>query len=187
VRLRRLRSDLPVPVEIVHRAFLLRPEEEERTFTEYHLRHRRAARELTGLPFDLPPVGARYPGSSLPALEAAEWVRRWSPGAFEIFDIALFEAFFRETRDISDPATLGALAAGAGVDRAALERALETRECRDAVWADHREALRLGISSIPTVLIGSAGISGAVPYEQYLEAARAAVAAGAAARTDPTA
>lgn len=172
MRLRQLRDDLPVPVELVHRAFLLRPEEEERRFSEYHLQHRRAARQLTGLPFDLPPVGSRYPRSSLPALEAAAWVKQQHPDRLDAYDLALYEAFFRNTEDISDPDLLAGLAAGLDLDPTLLRAALERRQCRDALWAEYREALRLGIHSIPTVLIGAARISGAIPYEEYLRAAR---------------
>jgi predicted DsbA family dithiol-disulfide isomerase len=172
VRLRQLRDDLPVPVELVHRAFLLRPEEQERRFSEYNLEHRRAARQLTGLPFALPPVGAPYPRSSFPALEAAAWVKRQHPDRFEAYDLAVYEAFFRDTRVISDPDVLADLAAGLDLDPTPLRAALETHQYREALWADYREALGLRINSIPTVLIGSTRISGAVPYEEYLRAAR---------------
>jgi predicted DsbA family dithiol-disulfide isomerase len=163
-------------VRLEHRAFLLRPGERERTFTSYHLGHRQAARDLSGLPFDLPPVGTRYPISSWPALEAAEWVKRRHREQFDEFDLAIYDAFFRETRDIGDPAVLGDLAERLGLRREALERSLAAREYREAVWEENEEALRLGISSIPTVIIGDAHISGAVPYQQYLAAARTALA-----------
>lgn len=178
MRLRQLQQELGIPVALDHRAFLLRPEEQERTFTDYHLRHRRAARELTGLPFDLPRVGDRYPQSSLPALEAAAWVKRHAPERLPEFDQAVFEAFFRECRDISSPEVLGDLAAGAGLDRQALAAALVAQRDRAGVWAEYEEALRLGINSIPTVRIGAAWISGAVPYAEYLRAAQAALADG---------
>jgi predicted DsbA family dithiol-disulfide isomerase len=164
-----------VTVELVHRAFILLPAERERTFSEYYLRHRRAARDLSGLPFDIPALGAPYPRASLPALEAAQWVKRHHPKQFEPYDLALYDAFFRETRDISDPVVLGTLAAGLGLDRAPLERALAGGQERDAVWAEYETAQRQGITSIPTVQIGSHSISGAVPYEEYLEAARASM------------
>lgn len=178
MRLRQLRDDLSVPVELVHRAFLLRPEEQERTFTDYHLQHRRAARQLTGLPFDLPPVGAPYPRSSFPALEAAEWVKRHRPERFDTYDLALYETFFGNSADIGDPDVLARLAAGLDLDPAPLRLALENLQYRDALWAEYREALRLGINSIPTVQIGSAWISGAVPYDEYLRAARQSLETG---------
>ncbi len=176
MRLRQLVRELDASVEWVHRAFILLPEERERQFTEYYLRHRRAARELTGLPYDLPPVGAPYPRSSLPALEAAEWVKRHAPESFAAFDLALYEAFFAETRDIGDPEVLVELAGRTGAPTAGLREALRSRACGEAVRAEYRGALELGVQAIPTVIIGGELISGAVPYAEYLAAARRAAA-----------
>jgi predicted DsbA family dithiol-disulfide isomerase len=185
--LRQLKAEYPGAIELVHRAFVLRPDEGGgRRFTAYHLQHRAAATELSGLPFDLPEVGAPYPRSSLPALEATEWVKRHHPEQFEAYDLALYEAFFRETRDISNLQLLVDLAERLGVDGAALRHALQSGECREAVWADHREALERGVTSIPTVRIGDAVLRGAVPYEEYEKALRSALANGgpAARRSD---
>jgi predicted DsbA family dithiol-disulfide isomerase len=152
---------------------MLRPEDQSNpTFTPYYLQHRAAARRLTGLPFDLPPVGTPYPRSSRWALEAAKWVERQYPRAFEAFDLALFEAFFGETRDISDIAVLAELAQRQGLPGAELSEALRAHAFADAVWADYREALEAGLTGIPTVLIGGQAISGAVAYEEYERAAR---------------
>lgn len=161
-----------MPVELVHRAFVLLGEDQDRHFTEYYLRHRRAARELTGLPFDLPRVGDPYPPSSLPALEAAEWVRHHHPERFDAFDLALYEAFFRETRNIGSPEVLVRIAEEAGVPADGLPEALRMHGMRDEVWAGYREALDCGVQSIPTVIIGRHTISGAVPYAEYAAAAR---------------
>jgi predicted DsbA family dithiol-disulfide isomerase len=170
-----LRDELSVPVEFVHRAFILREEDQEQHFTEYHLRHRRAARELTGLPIDLPRVGDPYPSSSLPALEAAEWVRQHRPDRFDGFDLALYEAFFRETRDISSSEVLAELAEQAGIPGGELSEAVRDRRMREAVWSHYREALERGVRSIPTVVIGDEVISGAVPYVEYAAAGRKAL------------
>jgi predicted DsbA family dithiol-disulfide isomerase len=112
---------------------LVEEERSDRTFTEYHLAHRKRARELTGLPFDLPPVGAPYPSSSLPALEAAMWVRQRHPEQFDAFDLALFEAFFQRTEDISDSSVLGRIVSENGMDAAALAAVLE-RTKKGCTW-----------------------------------------------------
>lgn len=161
-----------MPVEIQHRAFLLLPADEDRSFTEYHLRHRRAARELTGMPFHLPDVGAPYPRSSLPALQAAAWVQEHHPDCFDAFDLSVYEAFFRETRDISDAAVLGDLAESLGLDPEGPARAVAEGGYRSRVFAQYEESVRAGVNGIPTVRIGGAQIAGAVPYEEYLRAAR---------------
>jgi len=173
VRLRQLTQQFPGQIELVHRAFLLRPEETAgATFTEYYLRHRRAAREMTGLPFELPEVGAPYPRSSFPALVAAKWVEQHHPERFEEYDLALFHAFFEKTRDISSTEVLAAVAEALGLPADGLVEALRSRQYAGAVFADHEEAMQLGIHSIPTVVAGGRAVSGAVAYEEYERLAR---------------
>jgi len=142
-------------------------------FTEYHLAHRRRARELTGLPYHLPEVGSPYPRSSLPSQEAAKWAQDRHPEQFDAFDLALYEAFFCETKDISDPAVLSQLAASIGLDGRELEEALARREYRSLVLAEYEDALQHGVRVIPTVFVGDTPISGAVSLEDYERAARA--------------
>ncbi len=172
MRLRRLQQEFPRPLALAHKAFLLLPEDRPRQFTAYHLQHRQAARQMTGLPYDLPPVGTPYPLSSTWALEAAKWVEQNYPERFDRFDLALFEAFFEKTLDISSVEVLTQLAAEQGLPGGDLAAALQAHRYREAVWTDYREALEMGITGIPTVLIGDYAISGAVPYEQYLQAAQ---------------
>ncbi len=156
-----------------HRAFILIPQDNPAArFGEYHLTHRRAAatQERDAPPFDIPPVGSPYPASSLPALEAACWVRRHQPDRFPAFDLALYRAFFGATRDISDADVLAAIAAEIlGGDAPALSAALRDGSMRAAILAEHREAVeRWGIRGIPAVIVGQAApIVGAVPYGQY--------------------
>ena len=99
-------------------------------------------------------------------------MERRHPEAFEAFDRALFEAFFRETRDISDITVLSELAERQGLPGAELAEALQTHAFADAVWTEYREALEAGVTAIPTVRIGECVLSGAVDYEEYERAAR---------------
>lgn len=166
MRLRQLRQSHGVAV--VARAFLLRPEENpQATFTDYHLQHRFAARLRTGLPYHMPQVGDRYPRSSWPALEAARWVARHAPAAFDAFDLALFEGFFQHTRDISDPTVLEDVARSCGIAPSGLAEALAARTHGGEVEVDHAAATRRGIQAVPTALFGDVAVSGAVEYEVY--------------------
>lgn len=163
-------------VRLRHKAFLLRPEDNPGAqFTAYHLQHRQAARQLTGLEFDLPQVGAVYPRSSMPALEAAKWVEAEHPDQFLSFDLAVFQAFFAETRNIGDPEVLVDIAHSVGIPVAGLREALDRRTYENAVWKDHLEAMKLEVHSIPTVLIGGQVISGAVPIGEYHNALKVAL------------
>lgn len=157
MRLRKLKAEFPA-LEIHHRAFLLVPREGSRpVFTDYHLAHRQAAAERTGLPFALPRVGDPYPLSSWPAQRAALWIRKYHPERFDEFDEALFRAFFERNRDIANTEVLSEIS---GLP----ELGMATEE---EVADEHGEAIDLGIHSIPSVVIGNRVVAGAVEYEVY--------------------
>ena len=164
-----------------YRAFILIARDDPQArFTEYHLTHRRAAAAQADdvPPFDLPPVGAPYPASSLPALEAACWVRRHRPDRFPAFDLALYRAFFGATRDVSDGGVLADIAAEIlGGNVGELAAALRAGSMRAVVVAEYREAVeRWGIRGVPAVIVGDAApLVGAVPYAHYRAAVLAAL------------
>jgi predicted DsbA family dithiol-disulfide isomerase len=139
----------------------------DRRFSDYHLAHRHAAavQDADSPPFHFPVVGARYPRSSLSALEAATWVREEQPALFPAFDLTLFEAFFGRTEDISDPEVLSRLGASVGLDPWLLRGALVAGRFRGTVMREHLEASDQGIHGIPTILVpGRAPIVGAIPF-----------------------
>ena len=81
----------------------------------------------------------------------------------------LFRAYFAESRDISDAATLRALWSEAGLDAAdfdAIEVPARTRE----VLADHAEAQALGATGVPAVRLADHDfvLVGAQPEAVYL-------------------
>jgi predicted DsbA family dithiol-disulfide isomerase len=86
---------------------------------------------------------------------------------------ALFRAYFHDGRDIGDPATLDAVAAGAGLPGMAAMLAGE--EHRDEVLAEDMAARRGGISGVPSFLMDRHLLfSGAMPGPRMAEAFRQA-------------
>lgn len=164
---------------MLNRNFILVPEDRaDRAFTDYHRAHRQAAgaQDTDSPVFQIPAVGQRYPRSSLPALEAATWAREAHPGLFPDFDLALFEAFFGRTEDISDPGVLARIGASVGLDPSALRAALTAGHSRPVVWREYLEATDQGIHGIPTLLIpGQAPIVGAIPYAELKRAVERAL------------
>lgn len=67
---------------------------------------------------------------------------------------ALFAAHFSEGQDIGDPLVLTAIAAGCGLETAAVRGFLEGDEARDVVHAENLRAHRLGINGVPCFVIG---------------------------------
>ncbi len=175
---------------MLNRNFVLVPENrDDRTFSNYHRAHRHAAgvQDTDSPVFQIPAAGERYPRSSLLALEAATWAREVQPAMFPAFDLALFEAFFGHTEDISDPEVLARIAVSVGLDPAALRTALATGQYRPRVLQEYLEAANQGIHGIPTILIpGQAPIVGAVPYAELKRAVeRAFTGAPDGPRVDP--
>jgi predicted DsbA family dithiol-disulfide isomerase len=76
-------------------------------------------------------------------------------GRQSLMAAALFRAYFREGRDIGDPATLAALAGQAGMDAGAVARLLATDADRDAIIARDTHARERGISAVPTFVIAN--------------------------------
>ena len=96
------------------------------------------------------------------AQELSKWAE--SKGAHGVHD-ALFRAYFVDGVDISDTNALVAAAEKLGLDGAEARRVLDERTMRDAVDADWKQARSLGITGVPTFMVGKRGVVGAQPYE----------------------
>jgi predicted DsbA family dithiol-disulfide isomerase len=122
-----------------------------------------------GVEMHFPPFKAR----SRQAHEAAIYAR--AHDHFEEMRVALFRAFFVENRDIGDLEVLIDIGASVGLDADDLRAALIEGRYRDEVIAEERFAAEIGVSAVPTIVIGQVGVQGAQPYEvlrQVYEEAR---------------
>ncbi|MBK0418469.1 DsbA family oxidoreductase [Leucobacter sp. CSA1] len=82
----------------------------------------------------------------------------------------LFAAYFAEGEDLSDPETLAALAAEAGLDREAARAALDDESLGDAVDADITRARMLGVSGVPFFLFDQKyAVPGAQPADTFAD------------------
>jgi predicted DsbA family dithiol-disulfide isomerase len=123
--------------------------------------------------------GERYPGSSIPALEAAQAARRQGDEASEAFHFGVFRTFLVENRDISDRAVLKEVALSTGLDLHRFGIDLGDPAVKEAVYAEHLEAVdRYRVEAVPTIIIGEERIEGAAPPAVY-ETALARFASGA--------
>jgi len=174
-----LETEFAGQLRTVHRSFVLVAEDRlDRTFRDYHRAHRQAAaRQDEDAPrFQIPDAGHPYPRYSFPALEAGMWVRDNVPDRFAAFDLAVFEAFFGRTEDISDLDVLGRLADRCGLDGTRLADVVREGRCRERVLAEYQEAVGMGIRGVPAVAMpGRPPIVGAVPYPDLRRAVEAAL------------
>ena len=91
---------------------------------------------------------------------------------------ALFRAYFIEARDTGDRAVLLDIAEGAGLERAAVEVALDDAAGAERLAGEERGMRDLGISGVPFFIIDRRfGVSGAQPPEALVDAIRQAAAA----------
>jgi len=173
-RLHRLASELEGRVELEWRSFLLRPSETPRTperrerFRAYTRSWERQAAEPDAPAFRPWQGDEGPPTHSVPAHLAAKAAARVSAGAFGRLHARLLDAYFQESRDISDDAVLGELWRELELPGPAFERRRDP-ELLEEVMREHRAALEAGATGVPAVqLVGNeAVIVGAHPEELY--------------------
>jgi predicted DsbA family dithiol-disulfide isomerase len=104
---------------------------------------------------------------SLPAQVVSYYLREHHDyGTWLAFDEAVFEALWKEGRDIGDEDLLVGLATDAGVDEAEVRSALGDEALREEVHERFTEAQRHGVSGVPTFAYDGYAARGAVPPEQ---------------------
>ncbi len=113
-------------------------------------------------------TGEPYPGSSVPALLAAQAARRQGDEASEAFHVELFRTFLVENRDISEEVVLEEAACNAGLDLERFGFDLRDPTLREAVYAEHLEAIDVWkAEAVPTIIIGAERVEGAASAAAY--------------------
>ncbi len=170
-RLERLERENP-DVTIEWRSYLLRPHasagRDLAAFRRYTESWRRPAAEAERAVFRPWASDAGPPTHSVPAHLVAKAAAELGDDAFRRVHSRLLEAYFAESRDISDDETLRALWREAGLDADAFERR-EDPCLLERVLLEHEEAQRLGAGGVPSLRLQDrdAVITGALPYESY--------------------
>ena len=177
--LARVREEYGDGVEVDWRAYELRPDPVPTLEPDGEYLHRVWSASVypmaayLAMKLRLPPVQPR----SRKALEAAEFARE--KGLYDRMHTAVFKAFFEDGEDIGEEAVLLRIGASVGLDEEGLRAALREGRYTRKVVEDEALAHRLGVSSVPTMLVGRAGesleeaevITGAQPYGGRIEAA----------------
>jgi predicted DsbA family dithiol-disulfide isomerase len=171
----RLRQEYGARIDLAWQAFELRPEPIPLPRADDPDRARRWAAAVLpmaqdrGLIMKQPPM---IPRTRL-AFQAVELAR--DRGRFDAMHRAIFEAFFRDGRDIGRIDVLADIAASIDLLPEALIPALEGGVHRDRVTEQQRLARDLGVTGVPAMFVGddlatAEPVLGAVPYE-WLQAA----------------
>lgn len=173
MRLEKIASEYGDAVEVVWKSFLLRPEpeprslEEHREYTESWLRP--ASQPESGS-FSVWSTDNPPPTHSVPAHLAAKAAATFGEEEFHRFHLAVMEAYFRENRTISDPEVLADVAERSGIPAEDFLPRLDSWQLsfQKEVFSEHNEAVRLGVTGIPSVVVDDALlIPGAVDTDVY--------------------
>ena len=98
------------------------------------------------------------------AQELAQWAVT-QPGGDRVHD-ALYRAYFDDNTNLARVENLIGIAEAIGLSGDDARRILEGREFRNAVDADWQRSRALGITGVPTFVLGDRGIVGAQPFEE---------------------
>ena len=172
VRMERLEHELGDAVRVEWRSYLLRPNATPgrslERFREYTRSWLRPAAEPDSGEFRPWEGDAGPPSHSVPAHLAAKAAARVSPAAFRTLHRRLLRAYFAESRDVSDRATLRELWDELDLPAAGFAAIDDPAVCAQ-VLAEHAEALEHGVTGVPAVRLadGEVAIVGAHPLELY--------------------
>ena len=169
MRVEKLKSRYEIDVKFVH--FPLHPDTPEEGLTLEQL--------FAGRNIDLPaakirmarlmaeeglPYGERtMTYDSRLAQELGSWAETQGNGD-RIHD-ALFRAYFVDNVNLAKVDHLVRISRETGLPEEEARDVLESRRFRDAVDADWRHSYGLGITGVPTFVVGNQSVTGAQPYE----------------------
>ncbi|WP_017730628.1 DsbA family oxidoreductase [Nafulsella turpanensis] len=98
------------------------------------------------------------------AFEGYQFAKEQGKG--EAYTHRLFEAFFKEDKDIGDMEVLSELAREVGLEPQAYRQAVESRKYKEQHRQALQEAQRNGIRAVPTFQIGNRLYQGVIPKAQ---------------------
>lgn len=173
MRLEKIEAEYADTVEVVWKSFMLRPSPHPRSLEE-HREYTRNWMQPASQPesgrFTVWATEDAPPSHSVPALVAGKAVATFGEEAFRKFHLEVMEAYFHENRTISDLEVLVDVAGSSGIPADEFRERLEEgwQGFEDQVFAEHTEAVSLGINGIPSVVVDDALlIPGAVGTDVY--------------------
>ena len=121
--------------------------------------HLKELMRLEGLPYG----NRTHTYNSRLAQELSKWGERFSESS--MLNQKIFEAYLVDGRNLADQDLLAKLAGEAGLSTQEASEVLENRLYKKVVDIDWMRSRQIGISAVPTFVMGQYGISGAQRYE----------------------
>jgi predicted DsbA family dithiol-disulfide isomerase len=106
------------------------------------------------------------------AQELGKWAEALGKG--DEFHLAVFRAYFADSRNIADISVLKGIAGTIGLDGGKAEQALTEKTFKEAVDHDWEYSRICGITAVPTFKVDSQKVVGAQPYQALVDLITAA-------------
>jgi predicted DsbA family dithiol-disulfide isomerase len=169
VRIEELRKKFEIEIKWI--AFPLHPETPEDGMTleelfagrNYDIEKSRQRLKLVADELGLPLGERKKTYNSRLAQELAKWAE--SRGKGDPFHDAVFRAYFVDGKNIGKSDELVNLAKAIGLPEKKARSVLESRTFQEGVDADWSRSHQLGITGVPTFVMGQQGLVGFQPYE----------------------
>lgn len=130
---------------------------------DYSRRDFERSARFHGIPFRMPPV---FPIAGQVPSRIVLWAKARDPALAGRLVRALYEAFFRDGLDISNPDIASDVAAKAGVDRTAARACIDDPAVKDALKREVEEAIRAGVFGSPFVVVDGESFWGHDRFDQ---------------------
>lgn len=143
-----------VQLDLQWKSYLLRPYAEPKPldkFRRYTQSWMRPAEQPDAGDFRVWATDEDPPSHSIPSAVAVKAAER--QGQLPGYHRALMQAYFSRNLNVTSRATMVMVAGECGLDLPAFERDLDDPELANAVVADHNEAVEMGISGVPCVVL----------------------------------
>lgn len=111
-----------------------------------------------GMPVTMPPA---MPMNSLAATRAFYWLQESDPAGAKALAQAIYDAHWRDGRDLAGVDAVAAVAAPLGVDVVALRAAVQEQRIKDKVKDVSMASLERGVFGSPFVIVDGEGFWGA--------------------------
>ena len=123
---------------------------------------RRTAREW-GVPLVMP---EHFPFHSVAASRAFYWLKDHAPDQAVALARAVYAAYWGEGRDVDRPEQVAEVAAGLGIDGAALRDALGDEAVKERLKTEMDDAIDRGVFGSPTMLVDGEQFFGCDKFDQ---------------------
>lgn len=104
------------------------------------------------------------------ALLGGEWANAQGPEVFDVYNEAVYRAFWEKRANIAEVSVLGEIAASVGLDAVALQESIKSGQYENNIIPFDDDAYAMGIRHVPTFLFNAEEKLAEAPYADLARA-----------------